>query len=302
MNKKNPLKIVILGANGQVAQFITSIFCSSGYQDIKFIGIDIQPETKSKIYNKYFSFDLACIEDYSKLKPCLERADIVILCLTEELVVNILPSLIKFLNTTATIIETCSVKTHINNVFMKSSSPVNMVGINLLFRPTLGPKSRDVLVVPYSKNIGIIKELLNKIGVNQYEITPEEHDKMLAIMQVATHLIVILFGSMLTKCSSYRIDLDGPVTPPFRHLLQLVARLVSGNPEIYRNIQNENPFSETIYEILSNELVFLQRILNEPDNFLKLFSDIRSALGESYEKLSDECQYLFTLQKEEMNI
>ena len=113
-----------------------------------------------------------------------------------------------------------------------------------MFAPSLGFAGHAVLAVelaPGPRSQALLALLRDDARV----VTVEDaaaHDRATAALQVATHAGVLGFGLALARLDA-DLDVLLPLAPPpFLALLALLARIASGNPETYADIQRANPF------------------------------------------------------------
>ncbi len=79
------------------------------------------------------------------------------------------------------------------------------------------------------------------VGIEVIETTPEEHDRMMAVVQGLNHLDTILLALTLGHCGIERSDLERFATPLFRSRLAAVDKVMEGNHRMYAEIICSNP-------------------------------------------------------------
>ena len=88
-----------------------------------------------------------------------------------------------------------------------------------------------------------LRDLFTSSGIRVKECTPDEHDRMMSIIQVLFHLTTVLIGRTLRE-----LDIDIGETmeytsPSYRIEMNLVGRIFAQNPELYGAITQMNPNS-----------------------------------------------------------
>ena len=91
-------------------------------------------------------------------------------------------------------------------------------------------------------------------GIRVKECSPDEHDRMMSIIQVLFHLTTMLIGRTLRKLD---IEIDETMdytSPSYRIEMNLVGRIFAQSPELYGAITQMNPNSEEIFSALKDGL------------------------------------------------
>ncbi len=99
-----------------------------------------------------------------------------------------------------------------------------------------------------------LRELFTAREIRVKECTPEEHDRMMSIIQVLFHLTTMLIGRTLRKMD---IDIGETMeytSPSYRIEMNLVGRIFAQSPELYAAITQMNPHSAEIFSALKEGL------------------------------------------------
>ena len=125
------------------------------------------------------------------------------------------------------------------------------------------------------------------------EVDAAEHDRATATSQALTHAVVLAFGGALDR-------LDPPpatamaAPPPHVLLRALLARIASGTPAVYHDIQVANPYAADARRALRAALDELDAA-EDPARFAALTTRAYHALGEDREHYRALCGDVFTL-------
>jgi prephenate dehydrogenase len=112
-------------------------------------------------------------------------------------------------------------------------------------------------------------------------LSAEQHDRYAALLQTVTHAAILAFGLALRRLD-YDLETVLPVmTPPHRALLALLARILSASPEVYWDIQVQNPCAPEARQALESGLQELSRLIDGGDQrgFLRLLDELRDLFG-----------------------
>jgi prephenate dehydrogenase len=179
-------------------------------------------------------------------------------------------------------VETLSVKSRYAAAVATIDTRAELLGVNPMFAPGLGFAGRSVVAVPYRCG-GLAQLLLDFIGAQGSDIvqlSADEHDRACAALQVATHASVLAFGMALSATGYDLAAAERIMPPPHRTLLALLARILSGDPEVYRDIQSANPYAGRVRLDLLEAHRRLERIVasDDPEPFHALVTDLRRLL------------------------
>src|SRR5664280_439117 len=111
------------------------------------------------------------------------------------------------------------------------------------------------------KLLGWLKNILEKNGLVVMEKTPEEHDKMMAIVQVLNHLNTISLGFALTGTGVSLEEISKYATPIFQTKLGIVKKVFTESPGLYADIIAKNPDTDKILKLYEKTLVDIRQLI-----------------------------------------
>jgi len=126
-----------------------------------------------------------------------------------------------------------------------------------------------------------LKGIFCDSGIRVKECTPEEHDRMMSIIQVLFHLTTMLIGRTLRKLG---IDIQETMeytSPSYRIEMNLVGRILAQNPELYAAITQMNPNSREIFSTLKDGLAVYEQFYESGnlEGFMEDFERSAQHLG-----------------------
>ena len=151
-------------------------------------------------------------------------------------------------------------------VLLSVPEPVALVAIGRLVG-TLRPDAliADTLSVK-STVVPALHDLIEQWGARVVTVTADQHDRVSAASQALTHAAVIAFGAALTELDVDIADLDRMGPPPHTALLSLLARIASGAPEVYWDVQAANPYAPAARRALSRGVSQLAGVVDDGDS------------------------------------
>jgi prephenate dehydrogenase len=121
----------------------------------------------------------------------------------------------------------------------------------------------------------------------------DEHDRIMAWTQAMTHAAVLGFGYALMKSGMNVDTLLRVAPPPHQTLLALLARLATGAPHVYFDVQCGNACASDAREALQMGMAAVADAALDERAFNDLMARLREWLGERAAPLAQQCQRMF---------
>ncbi|MFF7968013.1 prephenate dehydrogenase/arogenate dehydrogenase family protein [Streptomyces sp. NPDC007903] len=227
----------------------------------------------------------------------LGRADLVVLAVPEPVALAALPGLAGALAPGAVLADTLSVKQAVTRAVREHAPGVQAVGLNPMFAPALGFAGRPVAAVVVHDGPGVVAllALIQEWGATVVRVDAAEHDRLAAASQALTHAAVLGFGLALTGTGVSAADLRPIAPPPATTLLALLARVASGTPEVYWDVQHANAEAGAVRKALAEAV---HRVADTVEHgteadFAALLGELRAYLGDDLAHHRDTCARLF---------
>lgn len=192
-------------------------------------------------------------------------SDIVVLTIPLEAYPEVLPLIAKRVKPETLLIDICSVKTKPEALLTKHLPDHKNV---LLTHPLFGPQSASDSTTGHkliiTKSEGELATVVldyaeNQLGLTIHQMTAEEHDRLMAQVHVLTFFVARGLSSLDLAASPF-------VTPSYRMITDLVAFDRSHSDELFRTIQQGNPYADEMRE-----------------HVVKVFSDLEASLKKESE-------------------
>jgi 4-amino-4-deoxyprephenate dehydrogenase len=210
-------------------------------------------------------------------RQVLRESDVVVLALPEEVALGGLPMIAPLLRTDCLLVDTLSVKTHFAHAVRTIRPTRGALGINPMFRPAGEIAGHAVAVVEIVAGLNgdRFRADLRGLGAELWELTVDQHDRLLAALQAVVHAAIIGTGVALRELA---IDLDAAraLAPrPYAAVLSSLVRILSGKPEVYREIQAGNPYAEAARAELADGIARVASSSTNRATFDLLFYELR---------------------------
>jgi chorismate mutase/prephenate dehydrogenase len=167
---------------------------------------------------------------------------------------------------------------------MLATSTASVVGTHPLFGPTVHSlQGQRVVLTPGRGDAwhAWLRNMLHARGLEIVETTPEEHDRVMAVVQVLTHFTIEVMGKTLATLG---VPLDQTLrfmSPIYLMDLLLTARHFAQSPDLYASIQMRNPQTPAVTAAFLQAAENLRNIAQRKDHaaFRALFDEVRAHLG-----------------------
>ena len=210
-----PRRVTVIGGRGQIGRFFVKQLSSSGHY-----------------------VDILGRDGWDNARQLLGKAELVIVSVPIEQTVSIIEKTARYLTPSTTLVDVTSIKTPIVEA-MLDCHPGPVLGLHPMFGPGVDSfLSQNVVVCPGRQQQAYqwFIDFIASRGGNTIWCTPQEHDRMMAIVQAIRHFSTFGLGAFLAE---EEIDLSRSLefaSPLYRMQLDLVSRLFAGDASLYLNV------------------------------------------------------------------
>lgn len=282
-------------------------FILENFKDIKLI-ITWTNEKKAKIVAEKLKCDYS-INNIEAVK----NAQIVIFSIPIELTEKILKEVCPHIKSWSVVFDVTSIKTFPAKTMMQNvKKDVLVIPTHPMFWPYNSSIAWQIIVLTpdekVKKDIRYInfKKFLKSLGAKTIESTPEEHDRMTAVIQWLTHYNMFLIWETLKKLW---VDIKKSmwfVSPVYKILISSVSRYVSHNPKLYADIQMYNEEVLKVQDVFIETAIEFNKIVKNKDkeNFVNTINNTKKFFWENalkWQKYTDKIIYMISKQVETFN-
>jgi prephenate dehydrogenase len=241
-------EVLILGVNGGFGALFSGLLSDKG---VVVHGVDRAEHPSSRVRCAHY---LACdvLAPDENMRAVARQADCLLFCLPEAVVLTALKTFAALAAPGALLVDTLSIKTPVAGIVSGVRADLEHLSVNPMFAPEVGFAGQNVAAVAVvaGPRCAPFVSLMEAWGSRVVRMSVDEHDRQTAITQVATHAAVLAFGYCLERLGYDAETAWSIATPPHRMLMAMVARIASKDPEVYWEIQVDNPFAEQARETL----------------------------------------------------
>jgi prephenate dehydrogenase len=166
---------------------------------------------------------------------------------------------------------------------MLANSPAEVIGCHPLFGPALTDVSgQNIVLYPArgTKWLSWIKNICEKNKMVILETAPDEHDKMMAIVQALNHLNTILLGMAIAETDIPLAEINKYSTPIFRTKLEIIKKVFTESPGLYADIIMGNPQTGKMLDICEKTLTNIRQTIESGGG-----TKLKEAIEEAAKKL-----------------
>jgi len=165
------------------------------------------------------------------------------------------------------------------------ASKAMVIGLHPMFGPTVQTlRHQTIIVCPARTDEAHLHDLLSVFrgeGAECTITTPEQHDRMMAVVQGLTHFVTLCMADSVRRLG---IDIEKTVaftSPVYQIELSLVGRLLSQDPALYADILQQNPYVPEVLAACRESVGNLADIVgsHDPAEFRKFFEENSRHLG-----------------------
>ena len=218
-----------------------------------------------------------------------KKSDVVIVSVPIEKTSQVIKEILPFLNDNSLLMDFTSVKTEPLNEMKKAKKTIGVVGLHPLFGPLVTNISNQYIAVCMKRENKLWKEmkkLFEEKGATLINMTVNEHDKQMAVMQALLHFVNLSY--VKTLCEK-KITPEGNFsTPVFQLQTMIFGRILGQNPNLYANIQMRNSEFKDILRAYAKIVNEEKEIIEKKDEkaFVKNFNKLKTQL-DSFIKASE---------------
>ena len=266
--KSGNRKVVVIGGLGLLGRLFVRLFAESGYQ------VEVLEKN-----------------DWSNSAQLLSDAALVLVAVPIHLTTATIRKL-GSLSNDCVVADITSIKRQpLSEMLTVHNGPV--VGLHPMFGPDVKDFGEQTIVVCHGREQNKYDWLLQQLSiwnVQVHEVTAQEHDQTMAIVQVLRHFSTVAYGVHLAKENGELSDLLAMSSPIYRLELAMVGRLFAQNPDLYTEIIFANPDNIDMMQRFIDRFSELLKLISDNDKsgFKQAFLQTREWFGEYAERFLNE--------------
>lgn len=233
----------------------------------------------------------------------IENADLIIFSVPIENMTETIKDVAPYAPENSLLMDITSVKKEpTENLIKYSPKNTEILPCHPMFGPrTPSIEGQVIILTPVKdrsrKSFEIIKNFLEKKNAHIVISTPEEHDKIMSVVQGITHFSYISIASTIKKLNISVKKSREFASPIYSLMLDMISRIVSQNPYLYYSIQKSNYETGISRKTFIDECIYLSELIEDGnvELFVENMSDSAKHLDEFEEALGRSDKAISTL-------
>ena len=171
---------------------------------------------------------------------------------------------------------------------MLDATPAHVIGTHPMFGPGTALQGQVVVACPARPGpwLDWVRGMWEREGARLIHCEADEHDRIMAVIQVLRHFATIVFGRTLADLG---VDLPRSLefsSPIYRLELIMTSRLFAQDPGLYADIEMLNPHRDTVIRAFEEATSSLAAMVRggRRDDFMESFRAIASFFGPDREE------------------
>lgn len=163
---------------------------------------------------------------------------------------------------------------------------VGFVGGHPLFAPSTDWHKQHFILCEGADSMFLpwYRHFLKELGLEIMDMSADQHDRHMAVIQCLTHFSNVALGSALEKLQ-YDLHMgDAISTPVYRMRLYGVGRILAQDPMLYADIQKYNPYAKEVSELYLASVQELCASITDGDAFVDIFRRDQTYFGDFTQK------------------
>ncbi len=273
--------LALIGGYGKMGQWILQFLSRCGILD----GLSVTITGPREEVGRKIAQRFGCT--YSPDNAEAAKSKYVVITTPLDVAPSVLREVAPLLRRGTVLMDICSVKSEICSEARKHVGPgIEYVSLHPMFGPSVrNLEGQVIVVVPVGggRSVPRLRAFLEGQQARVITATPQVHDYALGVVQCLTHFAYISVGSTLK-------DLDFDIkqsrsfsSPVYELMLDMIGRILSGDPMMYAEIQMSNPYSAEIEELFLRNATRLKDAVDSRD--AGAFIRIMIEAGKHYDDL-----------------
>ncbi|MBI3992191.1 MAG: prephenate dehydrogenase/arogenate dehydrogenase family protein [Candidatus Lambdaproteobacteria bacterium] len=233
----------------------------------------------------------APLDAYERL---VRASDVLIISVPIQQTVPLIRSIAPFLRPGQLLSDFTSIKAEPVAAMLETEADV--IGCHPIFAPMADVAGQNVVLCPARPGRWLpwYRTLYASHGLRVAEMTPQAHDQAMGFIQGLTHFLNIAFASTLRSAGGDLQQLLQVCSPVYRIFFAMLCRILSGDAQLYGQIQITNPDSgPLVREFLANGQRLLDMIeARDLEAFYRAFQEAAAYLGDYRDVARAESNYL----------
>lgn len=153
------------------------------------------------------------------------------------------------------LLDLSSLKVNEVNAMLRGAGEV--IGMHPLFGPATDPVKERIILCPARarrETVESLSDVMHRLGLKTVIMTPPEHDRFMAIVQVIPHLKSLLMAEVMRSMKIDFTKVLSMCTPTYEMEFNVIGRFLDDHPGLYMPIIFRNPETKKILKLIQGSV------------------------------------------------
>lgn len=263
------MKVGIIGGTGKMGQLFRGVFERGGY-------------------------DVICSGRYTAVtsRQIARECDIVMVAVPIRATIPVIDEIAPLLNETQLLCDITSIKVEPVNAMLRS--PAQVAGFHPMFGPTVSSLHKQTIIVTPARCrkeiLELLLDLFRREGAVITLTTPDEHDRMMAVVQGLMHFVTLSMAETMRRIGTSPRQTLAYMSPVYRIEMGLIGRLLAQDARLYGDLLQMNPYVGDVLHACEESVHHLREIIGSRDEeaFIRTFEQNAANFGDYCAQGMDE--------------
>lgn len=265
--------VAIIGGNGAMGGWLARLFGDLGHAVM-----------------------VADVDTPLTIEEAAAAADVVAVSVPIEVTEDVIATIGPLVREDALLMDVTSVKTGPMRAMLEATR-ASVVGTHPLFAPSVHTAQGQRIVITPGRGdtwCAWLERTLAARGLLVMRSTAEEHDAVMATVQVLTHFSTEVMGRTLVRLDRSIDETLRFTSPVYLMELLMTARHFAQSPDLYASIQMSNPRTPEVTEAFRASCDEMRSILERRDRkaMSRVFEEVRALFGDFSTQAMEQSSYL----------
>ena len=170
------------------------------------------------------------------------------------------------------------------------ASKAQVLGTHPLFGPTVSSlRNQTIILTPARCETALslqLTRIFREEGANLVVMTPEAHDRLMAVIQGLTHFGNLCMADAIRRTGTDLATALGATSPVYRIQMGLIGRLLSQDPALYGDMLQMNPYVPGVLSAFEGAAADLRGRVESGD--FPSFAEFFERVAEMYRPYRDQ--------------
>lgn len=271
------MKVAVIGGSGEFGRIFARLFKEDG-NEVTITGRDVSKGRK-------VAEELGVAFTSDNVEAAVQ-SDVVMISVYIDNTLDVIKQVAPKVRPGCLLMDVTSVKVEPCDAMKKfAGKKVEILGTHPMFGPRVTSiEGLTFILTPIrvKRWERFVMDFLEKRGAKVFVTTPEEHDRMMSIVQGLTHFAYIAAASTLRELDADIAQTRNFASPIYGLMLDLIARIVGQSPQLYASIQMHNPKVREVHKVFIEQAERLSEIVKKKDidSFTEVMAEAAKHLGD----------------------